>query len=34
MKKDSKHYITNSGTAYAILALASCGEAEPPRKEK
>ena len=28
MKQDSKHYITNSGTAYAILALAACGEAE------
>ncbi len=28
MKKDSKHYVTHSGTAYAILALAICGEAE------
>lgn len=28
MKKDSKHYITHSGTAYAILALAACGEAD------
>jgi squalene-hopene/tetraprenyl-beta-curcumene cyclase len=28
MKQDSKHYITHSGTAYAILALAACGEAE------
>jgi squalene-hopene/tetraprenyl-beta-curcumene cyclase len=28
MKKDSKHYITHSGTAYAILALAACGETE------
>jgi squalene-hopene/tetraprenyl-beta-curcumene cyclase len=28
MNKDSKHYITHSGTAYAILALAACGEAE------
>jgi len=27
MKQDSKHYITHSGTAYAILALAACGEA-------
>lgn len=27
MWKDSKHYITHSGTAYAILALARCGEA-------
>lgn len=26
MWKDSKHYITHSGTAYAILALAMCGE--------
>ena len=24
MKKDSKHYITHSGTAYAILALEAC----------
>ncbi len=29
MKKDSKHYISHPGTAYAILALAACGEAEP-----
>ena len=28
MKKDSGHYITNSGTAYAILALTACGETE------
>jgi squalene-hopene/tetraprenyl-beta-curcumene cyclase len=28
MNKDSKHYITHSGTAYAILALAACGETE------
>jgi len=28
MKQDSKHYITNSGTAYAILALAACSETE------
>jgi len=28
MKQDSKHYITHSGTAYAILALAACGEME------
>lgn len=28
MKQDSKHYITHSGTAYAILALAVCGEAQ------
>ncbi len=27
MRRDSKHYITHSGTAYAILALALCGEA-------
>ncbi len=26
MWKDSKHYITHSGTAYAVLALAMCGE--------
>ncbi len=26
MWKDSKHYISHSGTAYAILALAMCGE--------
>jgi len=26
MWKDSKHYITHVGTAYAILALAECGE--------
>jgi squalene-hopene/tetraprenyl-beta-curcumene cyclase len=26
MWKDSKHYITHAGTAYAILALAACGE--------
>jgi squalene-hopene/tetraprenyl-beta-curcumene cyclase len=26
MWKDSKHYITHTGTAYAILALAACGE--------
>jgi squalene-hopene/tetraprenyl-beta-curcumene cyclase len=25
-EKDSRHYITHSGTAYAILALAACGE--------
>ncbi len=30
MWKDSKHYITHTGTAYAILALAACGEIEPP----
>jgi len=28
MKKDNKHYITYSGTAYAILALAACGQAD------
>jgi squalene-hopene/tetraprenyl-beta-curcumene cyclase len=28
MKQDSKHYITHSGTAYAILALAACGQTE------
>jgi squalene-hopene/tetraprenyl-beta-curcumene cyclase len=29
MWKDSRHYITHAGTAYAILALASCDEIEP-----
>jgi squalene-hopene/tetraprenyl-beta-curcumene cyclase len=29
MWKDSKHYITHTGTAYAILALAACGETRP-----
>ena len=29
MWKDSKHYITHAGTAYAILALAACDEIEP-----
>lgn len=29
MWKDSKHYITHAGTAYAILALAACGEIGP-----
>lgn len=24
--KDARHYITNAGTAYAVLALAACGE--------
>jgi squalene-hopene/tetraprenyl-beta-curcumene cyclase len=28
MWKDSKHYISHDGTAYAILALAACGEIE------
>ncbi len=28
MWRDQKHYITHAGTAYAILALAACGEAE------
>lgn len=34
MDKDSRQYITHSGTAYALLALAACGEsvsATPPR---
>jgi squalene-hopene/tetraprenyl-beta-curcumene cyclase len=34
MKQDSMHYITNSGTAYAILALAACGETESPKQMK
>jgi squalene-hopene/tetraprenyl-beta-curcumene cyclase len=29
--KDQKHYITHAGTAYAILALAACGEVKPNR---
>ncbi|NLX96921.1 MAG: terpene cyclase/mutase family protein [Rhodopirellula sp.] len=29
MWKDSKHYVCHEGTAYAILALAACGEIEP-----
>jgi len=29
MWKDSKHYIAHAGTAYAILALATCGEVGP-----
>jgi len=31
MDKDSRQFITHSGTAYAILALAACGEAESLR---
>ena len=27
--KDQKHYLTHAGTAYAILALAACGEISP-----
>jgi len=34
MDKDSRHYITHSGTAYAILALAACGEADSLGKSK
>jgi len=26
--RDGKHYITNAGTSYALLALAACGEIE------
>ena len=33
MDKDSRQFITHSGTAYAILALAACGEAEPMRRK-
>ena len=29
MWKDSKHYVTHAGTAYAVLALAECGEIGP-----
>jgi len=28
MKQDSTHLITNSGTAYGVLALALCGESK------
>jgi squalene-hopene/tetraprenyl-beta-curcumene cyclase len=33
-KKDSKHYVTNEGTAFALMALAECGEIRnsPPAK--
>lgn len=31
MWKDSKHYLTHDGTAYAILALAACGQIAPNR---
>ncbi|MHC4657032.1 MAG: prenyltransferase/squalene oxidase repeat-containing protein [Planctomycetota bacterium] len=34
MKQDSKHYITHSGTAYAILALAACGQTEALEQTK
>ena len=34
MEKDGRHYITHSGTAYAILALAACGEAESMRAKR
>jgi len=34
MKKDSRHLITHSGTAYAILALAACGEGEAAGRTK
>lgn len=27
--KDQRHYLTHDGTAYAILALAACGEIDP-----
>ncbi len=33
MWKDSKHYITHAGTAYAILALAACDEITPAGKQ-
>ncbi|NUQ66568.1 MAG: terpene cyclase/mutase family protein [Pirellulales bacterium] len=32
MWKDSKHYLTHAGTAYAILALAACGETGPAER--
>ncbi|MBI4603181.1 MAG: terpene cyclase/mutase family protein [Planctomycetes bacterium] len=28
---DSHHFLTHAGTAYAVMALAACGEAGPPR---
>jgi squalene-hopene/tetraprenyl-beta-curcumene cyclase len=34
MKKDSRHLITHSGTAYAILALVACGETDAPSRTK
>lgn len=34
MKKDNKHYITNSGTAYAVMALSLCGERYTAEKGK
>ena len=34
-RRDGKHYISNAGTSYAIMALAACGESLPPvRAEK
>ena len=36
MNRDDKHYMTHSGTAYAVLALALCGEVDsdgPPQGE-
>ena len=33
MDKDSRQFITHAGTAYAILALAACGEAESMRRK-
>ena len=33
MKQDSRHLISHSGTAYAILALAFCAEADVARRE-
>ncbi|MHC4597110.1 MAG: prenyltransferase/squalene oxidase repeat-containing protein, partial [Planctomycetota bacterium] len=32
--RDNKHHITNAGTAYAILALAACGQTEAPDQTK
>jgi squalene-hopene/tetraprenyl-beta-curcumene cyclase len=29
--KDQRHYLTHAGTAYALLALAQCGEIRPTR---
>jgi squalene-hopene/tetraprenyl-beta-curcumene cyclase len=30
LNKDSKHFISHAGTAFAVLALASCGEIDRP----
>ena len=30
--KDSRHFLTHAGTAFALLALSECGEAEPAKQ--